>query len=99
MGFSNAELLQETDWSKVKLDPRRAQPKHPRWVWQHDPETYTYEHYGKNVEAMKKGVRFDESEVPPNFPPGYRYEPWTIEEIMGKMRRGEKVELGAGDWD
>ncbi|KAF2774452.1 monooxygenase [Teratosphaeria nubilosa] len=99
VGFSNAELLQDTDWEKVKIDPRRAQPKHPKWVWQHDPEPYTYENYAKNVEAMKKGIRFDESDVPPNYPPGYKFEPWTIDEIMDNMQKGISVDLGPGNWD
>lgn len=99
MGFSNAELLQDTDWDEVEIDPRKAQPKHPRWVWEHDPEVYTYENYEKNVEAMKKGIRFDESDVPPNYPAGYKYEPWTIDEIMQRMQKGLPVELGAGNWD
>jgi len=99
MGFSNAELLQETDWSKVKLNPRLAQPKHPRWVWDHDPEVYAYEHYAKNIETMKKGVSFDESGIPPNYPPGYKWEPWSIDQIMDCMRRQVPVELGPGNWD
>lgn len=99
VGFSNAELLQDTDWSKVKLDPRKAQPKHPKWVWQHDPEPYTYENYAKNVETMKEGVRFDESGIPPNYPPGYKYEPWSIDGIMESMSKGVPVQLGEGNWD
>jgi hypothetical protein len=89
MGFSNAELLQVTDWSKVKLNPRLAQPKHPRWVWDHDPEVYAYEHYAKNIETMKKGISFDESGIPPR----------SIDNIMDAMRKGVPVELGPGNWD
>ena len=37
----------------MKLDPRRAQPKLPKWVWAHDPEQYAYANYEKNVETMK----------------------------------------------
>jgi len=99
LGFSNAELLQETDWEKVKLNPRSAQPKLPKWVWAHDPEKYAYEYYDANVENMKKGIRFDESDIPPNFPPGYKYEPWTIDEIMDCMYQGKPVDLGPGNWD
>lgn len=106
MGFLNAELLQETDWEKVKIDPRRAQPKHPKWVWAHDPEVYTYENYDRNVEAMKRGIRFDDAcsmddpgKMKPNFPPGYRFEPWNIDDIMDGMYKGEPVELGPGNWD
>ncbi|KAF2722513.1 FAD/NAD(P)-binding domain-containing protein [Polychaeton citri CBS 116435] len=99
LGFSNAELLQDTDWDKVKLDPKRAQPKMPKWVWCHDPEPYAYANYEKNVEAMNKGVAFDQSECEPNFPPGYKYEPWSIDYVIECMQKGVPVELGAGNWD
>ncbi|KAK5657895.1 hypothetical protein OQA88_2444 [Cercophora sp. LCS_1] len=100
LGFSNAELLQDTDWTKVKLDPRRAQPKLPSWVWGHDPEKYAYEVYDRVVESMRRGVPFDEdTSIPPNYPPGYRYEPWSIEKVMEDMREGRPVELGTGNWD
>lgn len=99
LGFSNAELLQDTDWNKVKLDPRRAQPKLPKWVFSHDPEAYAYENYDKVVESMRKGVPFDEDDsIPPNYPPGYKYEEWNIEQIMGDIRNGKPVDLGPGDW-
>lgn len=100
LGFSNAELLQDTDWSKVKLDPRRAQPKLPSWVWGHDPETYAYDNYDKVVESMNKGIPFSEDDsIPPNYPPGYKYEPWSIEEIMDDVRNGRPVNVGPGNWD
>lgn len=99
LGFSNAELLQETDWEKVKLNPRVAQPKLPKWVFSHDPEIYAYQYYGQNVETMNKGIRFDESGIPPNFPPGYKWEPWSIDYIIDCMHKRVPVDLGAGDWD
>jgi hypothetical protein len=100
LGFSNAELLQDTDWDKVKLDPRRAQPKLPKWVWGHDPEAYAYENYAKSAESMKKGIDMkDEESFEPNYPKGYKYEPWSIENIMDDMRAGKPIELGAGDWN
>ncbi|KAK8113254.1 FAD/NAD(P)-binding domain-containing protein [Apiospora sp. TS-2023a] len=100
LGFANAERLQDTDWAKAKLDPRKAQPKHPRWVWDHDPEAYVYEHYAKAVEAIGKGVPMDENEeIPPNYPPGYKYVPWNIDEIMRDLDAGKSVDLGEGNWD
>lgn len=48
---------------------------------------------------MKKGIRFDESDVPPNYPPGYKYEPWTIDWVMDCMKQNKPVELGPGNWD
>lgn len=100
LGFSNAELLQDTDWDKVKLDPRRAQPKLPKWVWGHDPEAYAYENYTKSAESMKKGIDMkDETSFEPNYPKGYKYEPWSIEKIMDDMRAGRPIDLGPGDWN
>ncbi|KAK7187875.1 hypothetical protein DPSP01_013370 [Paraphaeosphaeria sporulosa] len=100
LGFSNAELLQDTDWDKVKLDPRRAAPKLPKWVWSHDPEAYVYENYEKAVASMKKGISMeDETSFEPNYPKGYKYEPWTIEKVMEDMRAGKPIELGPGDWE
>lgn len=100
LGFSNAELLQDTDWSKVKLDPRRAQPKMPAWVWSHDPEVYAYQNYEKAV-AAKKQVAIDEEndDMPPNYPPGYVYEPWSIAKVMEDMKNGLPIDLGKGNWD
>ncbi|CAJ2506738.1 Uu.00g079240.m01.CDS01 [Anthostomella pinea] len=100
LGFSNAELLQDTDWSKVKFDPKRAQPKLPSWVWGHDPESYAYANYHKMAETIKQGVPFDQVDsVPPNYPPGYKYEPWSIDQIMEDVRNGKPVDLGSGNWD
>lgn len=100
LGFSNAELLQDTDWSKVKLDPRKAQPKLPSWVWGHDPEVYAHEHYAQCVASIRSGVPFDKDDsFPPNYPPGYKYEPWSIEAIMDDVRAGRPVQLGSGNWD
>ncbi|KAF2242367.1 FAD/NAD(P)-binding domain-containing protein [Trematosphaeria pertusa] len=100
LGFANAELLQDTDWDKVALDPRRAAPKLPRWVWAHDPEAYAYANYWKAVRSMERGVDMrDEVGFEPNYPRGYRYEPWSIEEIMRDRRAGRRVELGSGEWE
>ncbi|CAG5149296.1 uncharacterized protein ALTATR162_LOCUS2335 [Alternaria atra] len=100
LGFSNAELLQDTDWDKVKLDPRRAAPKLPKWVWSHDPEAYVYENYEKSAKSLKEGVDMkDEDKFEPNYPRGYKYEPWSIEKIMDDMRAGKPIDLGAGDWE
>lgn len=99
IGFSNAELLQNTDWAKAKKDHTQAQPKLPKWVWGHDCEQYAYRYWSKNLEGVRKGIPLDQDEsMPPNFPPGYKYEPWSIEEIMECKKNGEPMKLGSGDW-
>ena len=99
MGFANAELLQKTDWDEVKVDPRKSSPRLPRWIWQHDPELHAHENYDKSVRSMDRGISLeDDVSVPPNYPPGHRYDPWTIHDIMEDIRAGKKVDLGPGDW-
>ncbi|KAI0392937.1 hypothetical protein F5Y17DRAFT_477175 [Xylariaceae sp. FL0594] len=100
LGFSNAELLQDTDWNKVRESPKYAQPKMPSWVWKHDPEAYAYENYEEMAQTIKAGVPMDEvTTIPPNYPPGYKYKPWSIDDIMEDLRNGKSVDLGEGDWD
>ncbi|KAI1489110.1 hypothetical protein F5X96DRAFT_642292 [Biscogniauxia mediterranea] len=100
LGFANAELLQDTDWSQARLDPKKTQPRHPAWVWKHDPERYAYENYYKMAETVARGIPFDQAAVvPPNYPPGYRYQPWSIDQIMEDIRNRRPVDLGPGNWD
>ena len=99
IGFSNAELLQKTDWEKVKVEPRRANPALPKWIFSHDPEAYAYENYDKVVRSLDEGFAVGEDDrIPPNYPPGYKYESWTIDKIMDDMRNGRPTDLGPGDW-
>ncbi|RFU33341.1 hypothetical protein B7463_g3031, partial [Scytalidium lignicola] len=99
LGFANAELLQETNWDKAKLDPKKSLPRHPKWVFDHDPEVYAEENYAKVLESMKKHIPFDADEsIPPNYPPGYKYEPWSIDQIMEDKKCGRGTDLGSGDW-
>lgn len=65
----------------------------------HDPEAYAYDNYNKVVESTRKGIPFDENDgIPPNYPPGYKYEPWSLGQIMADIRSGKPVDLSPGDW-
>lgn len=83
------------------MDPRRAQPKLPSWVFKHDPEIYAYQNYETAVKAVKGGAQYasDVTELPPNYPPGYKFEPWSIDDIMADMKAKKAFELGAGEWE
>jgi hypothetical protein len=41
----------------------------------------------------------EDDSIPPNYPPGYKWEAWNIDEIMKDLKNGKAVEMGAGDWD
>jgi len=71
----------------------------PRWVWQHDPEVFAQENYGKAILSIKNDVPWQSDEsIPPNYPPGYMFEPWSIEQIIEDKKRGRETVLGTGDW-
>lgn len=49
---------------------------------------------------MNKGIKMeDEPNFEPNYPKGYRYKPWSIDEIMADMRAGKTVDQEDGNWD
>ncbi|KAF2746385.1 FAD/NAD(P)-binding domain-containing protein [Sporormia fimetaria CBS 119925] len=98
LGFSNAELLQSTDWNKVRIEPRLAQPKLPSWIFSHDPEAHAYDYYETAAEGLKKGLAIQKDDIPPNYPPGYKYEPWSIDKIIEDASKGIALDLGEGDW-
>jgi hypothetical protein len=100
MGFANAELLQATDWEKVKLNPRKAAPMHPKWIWDHDPETYTEDNFENAVLSMEKNdvPWHNDKSIPPNYPPGYEFDFWSIENIIEDKKNGRETSLGGGDW-
>ncbi|KAF8854879.1 FAD/NAD(P)-binding domain-containing protein [Acephala macrosclerotiorum] len=99
LGFANADLLQDTNWEKVKLNPRKATPMLPKWIWNHDPENYAEDNYKKVVASIQNDVSWqDDSSIPPNYPPGYKFEFWSIEQIIEDKKLGRETVLGAGDW-
>lgn len=99
MGFANAERLQHTNWEKVKVNPKLAQPQLPSWIWKHDPEQYAYENYEKMAETIRQGIPFDQVDsVPPNYPPGYKYEPWNIVDMENEVQKAT-VNMGSGNWE
>lgn len=98
IGFANAELLQKTDWAEVRSDPRKSSPRLPKWIWEHDAEIHAHENYSMCAESIHKGTRLEDSSIPPNYPRGYKFEPWSIDEIMLDLREGKEVDLGIGDW-
>ena len=64
-----------------------------RWINIHDPEAYVHNNYGKCLNHVVSGTPFQNT----NIPPGYRYEPWTIDELL-KASEEERETVDPGDW-
>ncbi|KAJ5777658.1 hypothetical protein N7520_000904 [Penicillium odoratum] len=64
------------------------------WIWQHDPEQYAIENYTSALAHLAGGSAFHNT----NIPPGYVYQPWTIDGLLKALEMGEEIVLD-GDWE
>ncbi|KAH6652633.1 hypothetical protein BKA67DRAFT_691983 [Truncatella angustata] len=66
-----------------------------KWVWIHDAEKYAKLNFHKARAHLETGAEFQNT----NLPPGYRYEPWTIQKEVEREKNGVKSDLTSnGDW-
>lgn len=95
MAFVNSQLKTETDWDAIWRDPSKIRTRFPKWIFDHDPEAYTYEKYGEAFAHLVAETDFTNT----NFPPGFKFVPWTVEEVYRDIEEGKRVEeLLNGDW-
>lgn len=59
----------------------------------HDPEQYVYNNYNSCENHITSGASFENT----NMPPGYRYKPWAVQELMETSDRHEPI-VDEGDW-
>ncbi|KAJ5428714.1 Monooxygenase FAD-binding [Penicillium cf. griseofulvum] len=93
MGFKNREVFHNTDWDAVAKDPEIMGKMVGNWLVHHNPEQYALENYGKCAEHLLKGAPFENT----NSVPGYRYKPWTVQELLDASESGKPVQ-DEGDW-
>ena len=74
-------------------NPESLLGKWGRWIWTHDPEKYAYDNFEKAKEHLIGGTPF----VNTNIPPGYKYKPWNIDELLAIGESGKPIVL-EGDW-
>ena len=65
-----------------------------RWQSHHDPEKYVYDNWQACLNHITSGAPFENT----NLPPGYHYEPWTMEGLMKMSQNGQLV-ADLGDWN
>ncbi|KXG46427.1 Monooxygenase, FAD-binding [Penicillium griseofulvum] len=93
MGFKNRELFHNTDWDAVAKNPEVMGKVVGNWLVNHNPEQYAVENYGKCAEHLLNGAPFENT----NSVPGYRYKPWTVQELLEASESGKTVQ-DEGDW-
>ena len=74
-------------------DRKRLTPEYGRWIWLHDADKYVYDNYDKAHDHVQSGVPFHNT----NVPPGYVYEPWSVNQLMADVQGGEEV-ARSGNW-
>ncbi|SJL02130.1 related to fusarubin cluster-monooxygenase [Armillaria ostoyae] len=93
MGFKTREQWHHTDWDAIMQNPKPLSRIVGDWLAKHNPEQYTYDNYAACVKNITEGAPFTNT----NTPPGYIYEPWTVQDLLQAAKEGRDV-LDAGDW-
>lgn len=65
-----------------------------KWISNHEPEQYVYDNWQTCLNHLVSGASFQNT----NIPPGYTYEPWTMEGLIKSLEQGQ-FRVDAGDWD
>ncbi|TPX09882.1 uncharacterized protein E0L32_008904 [Thyridium curvatum] len=96
VAFVNAQTLgHTTDWDALRKNPEKARIRYPKWLFRHDPEAYVSEKWSEASEHLKKGTKFQNT----NIPPGHTFSHWTIQDIHKQIAEGKRVQdLLDGDW-
>ncbi|KAF7169116.1 hypothetical protein CNMCM5623_001924 [Aspergillus felis] len=93
MGFHHREKFHNTDWDEVARNPDILSKTTADWIMRHNPEQYAYDNYNSCAQHILAGKAFQNT----NIPPGYKYEPWTVKQLMDASDRHEPV-IDEGDW-
>lgn len=72
---------------------KKHQAMIPKWIINHDPESYALQNYVHALSHLTDGTTF----VNTNIPPGLTYIPWTIDDLLLSHEKGEPSVLD-GDW-
>ena len=85
-------------WHHVDFDLARKNPQSladltGQWITQHDPEEYVYRNWTACMNHLLHNTEF----VNTNIPPGYKYHPWSIGELLTAANEGKPV-VDEGDW-
>ncbi|UPX11207.1 Salicylate 1-monooxygenase [Ascochyta rabiei] len=86
LGYKNREKTQKEDLKPIKKMVGD-------WLTYYNPKEYTYKNYEKCAEHLRTGAPFENT----NLPPGYKYKPWTVRELLDASERGEELH-DEGDW-
>ncbi|KAK0207111.1 hypothetical protein DFS33DRAFT_1257629 [Desarmillaria ectypa] len=97
MGLKTREKLHHTNLELVLQNPQAFGKMVCTWLLKHDSEKYAYDNYAACAKHVMDGTSFTNT----NIPPGYIYEPWTVEGLLGAVREGEEsvtLVIGADSW-
>ncbi|CAJ0544219.1 Ff.00g035070.m01.CDS01 [Fusarium sp. VM40] len=92
-GFKNRQLYHESTFKPAEEGTCPVFPMTSSWIYQHDPEQYAYEMYGKCANHLLSDSPFDNT----NYPPGHQFKTWTVKEMREVAERGENI-IDDGDW-
>lgn len=60
-----------------------------RWIFEHQPEQYTYDNFHQAAGHLQHGTPFQST----NIPPGHTYQPWTVHGLLQQIKEGTPIHL------
>lgn len=66
-----------------------------KWIWTHNPEAYAKERFAEARRCLETGEPLEHT----NLPPGFKWEPWSMQDEIEKEKQGIYTDLKLnGDW-
>ena len=93
LGIINQQSRSKVAKSKSPATAKKIIGLLGSWIWRHNPEVYAVENFDKAHKAVTEGAEFENT----NIPPGYKYRPWKIADMLEAATTGD-IEL-EGNWD
>ncbi|KAJ5404629.1 hypothetical protein N7509_004500 [Penicillium cosmopolitanum] len=93
-GFQNQANRENAHWDLLASHPESVKPKLGRWIWEHDAEDYANDNYANACQKLLCSAAFGNT----NIPPGYKYRPWNIDQLLEMMESGDPIVFD-GDWN
>jgi hypothetical protein len=87
--WKNREMLHNHAAEIAAKNPMKVAPLGGKWLHNHDAEGYVHGKWELCKVALETRQVFKNT----NLPPGYAYQPWTIDEMLAG-----KILVDEGDW-
>ncbi|KIV98920.1 hypothetical protein, variant [Verruconis gallopava] len=88
MGFDTREFYHHPNWDNMMKHPEALGVVRP-WILEHDAEKYAIDNFAACAKHIIEGAPFENN----NGPPGEKYVPWKISELLETAERNRQKQF------